>query len=372
MAPVAGMPSQGRQRIDQRLARRGGWVELLRVPAALFATIARLRAIAYDRGWLPRARVDVPVISIGNLTAGGTGKTPFTAFLARELARRGWRAGVLSRGYGAARSSTGDEEPNDEARWLAEHLPDVALRQDRDRVRGARALIDEAGVDVLLMDDGFQHRRLRRDLDLVLVDATRPWGLPPAEPGAASVRACLPRGLLREPAQALARADAIVVTRCDLVPPAALEALRRELSAFAPGRPILCAVHRAARLTGPGARARVLMELEGRAVDVVSALGNPESFQRTVESLGARVATHRVFPDHHRYGPGDLDGLGADGRWIVTSEKDAVKLPGGRVHVLGVELDLVEGAAVLEALLDGLRPGAARRRRTALHEGLHG
>lgn len=372
MASAAGQRSQGRQRIDQRLARRGGWVELLRLPAALFAALARLRGIAYDRGWLPRARVDVPVISIGNVTAGGTGKTPFTAFLARELGRRGWRAGVLSRGYGAARTAAGDAAPNDESRWMATHLPDVPLHQDPDRVRGAHALIDAAGIDVLLLDDGFQHRRLRRELDLVLVDATRPWGLPPAEPGAPPVRACLPRGLLREPAAALARADAIVVTRCDLVPPAALETLRRELLALAPGRPILCAAHRAARLTDPDGRARVLMELESREIDLVSALGNPESFQRTAESLGARVATHRVFPDHHHYRAEDLDGLGEGGRWIVTSEKDAVKLPPGRVHVLGVELDLVEGAAVLEALLDSLRPGAARRRRAALHEGLHG
>jgi tetraacyldisaccharide 4'-kinase len=375
MDPTPGEHPAGRQRIDQRLARRGGWVELLRLPAAGFATLARLRAFAYGRGWLPSVRVEAPVVSIGNITAGGTGKTPFTAFLVRELARRGWSAGVLSRGYRTPRGSG----VNDESRWMAEHLPDVPLRQDPDRVRGAQALVTEAGVDLVVLDDGFQHRRLRRDLDLVLVDATRPWGLPPG-PGASPVRACLPRGLLREPATALARADAIVLTRCDLVAPQVVEDLRREVTRLAPGRPVLGAVHRAARLTDPDGGARVLMELEGREVDLVSALGNPESFQRTVESLGASVHAHRVFPDHHDYRTGDLEGLGQDGRWIVTSEKDGVKLAGvqaagdggARAHVLGVELDLVEGAAVLAALLDSLRPGPARRQRAALHEGLHG
>ena len=113
--------------------------------------------------------------------------------------------------------------------------------------------------------------------------------------------------------------------------------------------------------------------LAGRAIDVVSALGNPEAFQRTLEDLGARIASHRVFPDHHLYSAADLEGLGEGERWLVTSEKDAVKLPQLRqLHVLGTEFELVEGASVLEALLDALPLSSARRQRAALHEGLHG
>jgi len=358
-----------RARFDQRLARRGGAVELLRLPAALFAGLARLRAAGYERGWLPSERVDVPVVSVGNLSAGGTGKTPFVAMLVRELARRGLRPGILSRGYGAARGDTRHE--NDEARWLARTLGGVELVQDPERVRGARELVAR-GVEVIVLDDGFQHRRLARDLDLVLVDATRPWGLPAA--GAeAPVRACLPRGLLREPPAALARADALVLTRTDQVAAAELARLGNELGALAPGRPILAAVHRARRLHAPDGREQPLSALAGRTLDLVSALGNPEAFQRTLEALGARVGEHRVFPDHHRYVAADLVGLGAGERWLITSEKDAVKLDGlARAHVLGAELELVEGAAVLEALLDALPRSRSRIERAALHEGMHG
>lgn len=357
------------RRLDWRLARRGGALELLRVPSALFAGLARLRAVGYERGWLPSTRVGVPVVSVGNVTAGGTGKTPCVAFVARELARRGWRAGILSRGYGAAR---GEGRENDEARWLARVLAGIERVQDPDRVAGARALVAR-GVDVIVLDDGFQHRRLARDLDLVLVDATRPWGLPPPPEGGAPVRACLPRGFLREPPAALARADALVITRCDQVDARALDALRVELADCAPGRPILLAAHRAARLVDPDGVPLALDELAGREVELVSALGNPEAFQRTVEGLGARVVRHRVFADHHAYSAADLEEASAPGRWLVTSEKDAVKLAGWRrCHVLGVEFELREGAPVLAALLDGLQPGEALRARRALHEGLHG
>jgi tetraacyldisaccharide 4'-kinase len=359
------------RRIDARLARRGGAVELLWLPSALFAGMARVRASGYARGWLPSAHVPVPVVSVGNLSAGGTGKTPCVAFLARELQRRGLHPGILSRGYRAAGAADGE---NDEARMLARSLDAVERVQDPDRVRGAERLI-ERGVDVIVLDDGFQHRRLRRDLDLVLVDATRPWGLPAPPDGGAPVRACLPRGLLREPPGALARADALIVTRADQVAPAALERLRTELEACAPGKPLLAGVHRPARLTAPDGSALAPAALAGRTVDLVSALGNPEAFQRTVEALGATVGAHRTFPDHHAYGARDLDGLGPAvdrERWLVTSEKDAVKLDGHCAHVLGADFELVEGASVLAALLDALPVAAARRQRAARHEGLHG
>jgi tetraacyldisaccharide 4'-kinase len=359
-------------RFDRRLAQRGGPRELLRLPAALFATLARLRSAGYERGWLASARAPVPVVSIGNLSAGGTGKTPCVAFLARELERRGLRPGILSRGYGAP----GGTRENDEARMLAERLPGIEHEEDPDRVRGAFELA-RRGVEVVLLDDGFQHRRLARDLDLVLVDATRPWGLPPPAGGGAPVRACLPRGLLREPPAALARADALLITRSDQLATDELEALRAELGALAPGRPILLATHKPARLTGPDGCVLALAELRGRELDLVSALGNPEAFQRTVEGLGARVREHRAFPDHHLYRTADLEGLGTpesgDGRWLVCSEKDAVKLARLRpCHVLGAELELVEGEAVLAALLDALPVPRARLERQALHEGLHG
>ena len=356
-------------RIDERLARRGGALELLRPLSAVYAGLARLRARGYEHGWLPAGRVDVPVVSVGNLSAGGTGKTPFVAFLAHELERRALRVGILSRGYGAPKESAARE--NDEARWYARTLPAVEREQDPDRLAGAQRLV-ERGVEVILLDDGFQHRRLARDLDLVLVDATRPWGLP-AAPGGGFVQACFPRGFLREPPSALARADALCVTRADQVGEAERAALLAELAELAPGKPLFLGAHRPSALQAPDGRTLAPEALRGRAVELVSALGNPEAFERTVRALGAEVVVHRRFPDHHLYSAADLAGLGRDGRWLVTSEKDATKLAGlAPAHVLAARFELLAGAPVLEALLDGMPRARARRERAALHEGLHG
>jgi tetraacyldisaccharide 4'-kinase len=186
------------------------------------------------------------------------------------------------------------------------------------------------------------------------------------------VRAVLPRGLLREPPDALARADLLVVTRSDLVAAAELARIEAELDSFAPGKPVLLATHRSEALRDPrGARAPLEL-LAGREVDLVSGLGNPEGFERSMVRLGARVRTHRRFPDHHAFRPSDLDGLGGAGRWVVTTAKDAVKLPAERVYVLLVEFELTRGSGILEAMLDALPRGQRLRERSALHEGLHG
>ena len=352
-------PARVPARIEERLARGGGAIELLRAPAALFGLASRLRARLYDRGWLPAYRVGVPVVSVGNLTAGGTGKTPMVAWLVERLAGLGLAPGVLSRGYRAVAG-----EANDEGQLLARLLPGVPHVQDPDRVAGA-AELERAGVDVIVLDDGFQHRRLVRDLDLVLVDATCPFG-----PGAAR-RALLPRGLLREPPGALARADALIVMRCDLVPAEELAALERELAALAPRRPIARARHAPLRLWRAGEPSDA-GALRGLAVDLVSGIGNPAAFEATVRALGAQVVEHRAFPDHHAYRPGDLEGLGA--RPIVTTAKDGVKLARERraPWVLDVAIAIEHGEETLAALLAALPEGAGRRERRALHEGLHG
>lgn len=360
-------PRRSPRRVEDRLAERGGAVELLRLPAALWRAASALRNSAYDRGLLPAARVDAPVVSVGNLTVGGTGKTPMVAWIVRELGRRGLRAGILSRGYGA-RDAAGR---SDEARLLARLCPDAPHELDPDRVRGARRLVDR-GVDAVVLDDGFQHRRLARDLDLVLVDACRPFGLAAPRGGGAPVRALLPRGLLREPPAGLARAHALVLTRVDRAAPAAVSALAAELGALAPGLPVIETAHRPRRLVDAAGTDLGLESLAGRSVDLLSGIGNPAAFEAQVEALGARVRSHRRFPDHHPYCAADLAGLGE--RWVVTTAKDAVKLPDvdAPVVVLEVELEVLRGGPVLEALLDALPPGRATRERRSLHEGLHG
>jgi len=347
-------PAEFPGRLELRLARRGGAVELLRVPAALFGAAARLRRSAFDAGLLPAHRLAVPVVSVGNLSTGGTGKTPMCALIVRELAARGLAPGLLSRGHRA-----GADGRNDEARLLDELCPGVPHVQSKDRVRGGEELVAR-GSGSIVLDDGFQHRRLHRDLDLVLVDATRPWGLPAPEAGGEPVCALLPRGLLREPPSSLARAHAIAITRADQVDASRLEALEGEIERAAPGVPVLRAGHRAVRLRDEQGSERPLASLRGAEVDLVSGIGNPEAFERTARALGARVRAHRAFEDHHAYAKGDLDGLGSGGVAVLTTAKDAVKLApiGSPVRVLDVEIALTSGAGVLGALLDALSPGA--------------
>ena len=333
-----------RPRIDRRLARRGGPVELLRLPSLVFAGLARIRSTSYARGWLPRARVPVPVVSIGNLSAGGTGKTPCVAFLVRALQRRGLRAGILSRGYGAPRASTAHE--NDEARWFQEALPGVPAVQDPDRVRGACALVDQ-GVEVIVLDDGFQHHRLARDLDLVCIDATVGLGN----------RWTLPRGPLREPLAALRCADALVFTRAPELEPgqpavalpgpatSRTSAERREWQRQrqllrAVGVPEFAVAIRPSSLRPlGGGPARPRSSLDGESVGVLAAIARPEQVIRSLEALGARVVRVEARADHHAYSRAEISALDPALRWVTTA-KDAVKIPAE--WTAGRELDVLE------------------------------
>ncbi|HUR26735.1 MAG TPA: tetraacyldisaccharide 4'-kinase [Planctomycetota bacterium] len=340
-------PRPSGRTFEARLEKRGGAVECLRIPSLAFGMVASLRSELYESGLLTAHRAGVPVFSVGNISTGGTGKTPFVVWLARELCQRGRRVGILSRGYGAEPGAQ-----NDEAVMLSRCLPDVPHVQDRDRVRGARVLV-ERGTDALVLDDGFQHRRIARDVDVVLVDATRPWGLP-RDAGGKSVRALLPRGLLREAPHALARASAIVLTRVDQVPAAWLAQLEDEIEALAPGVPRVHAVHAARALQKSDGTREPLSSLAGREVELVSGIGNPEAFARSVKSLGAIVASERRFADHHAFTKSDLEPLPRNGRLLLCTAKDQVKLAalGIACAALEIELELRSSGLALEALID--------------------
>lgn len=360
-------PTVETDRPENLLARRGGWVELLRLPATLMRGITSLRNALYDRGILPSRRLDLPVISVGNLTVGGTGKTPMVVWLARALIERGRRPGVLSRGYRG-----GDEALNDEGRLIASLLPEVPQVQRADRVAGGRELA-ERGVDVILLDDGFQHRRLAREVDLVLVDATRPWGLPEPASGEAAVRSVLPRGFLREELDSLARASAIVLTRADQIERERLEALEAELEESAPGVPLLHALHRPAALRGElGSEA--VGSLKGRKVRLVSGIGNPQAFERCVRELGAEISGVRVFPDHHSFRREDLGAPPGEGGELLVTAKDSVKIEalGIPYLVLEIELAITRGLPVMNAILDSLPESRRNEEQRALHEGMYG
>ncbi|MFT4711129.1 MAG: tetraacyldisaccharide 4'-kinase [Planctomycetota bacterium] len=373
-----------KSRPEDLLAEGGVLVELLRVPAALFGAIARTRGMLYDRGLLPAVRAEVPVVCVGNITAGGTGKTPMVVWLARKLQASEHRPGILSRGYGKAGVS-GDQ--SDEARLYGELLGDLPRVAMADRIVGAARLV-EMGAGLVLMDDGFQHRRLARDLDLVLVDATRPWGLARPSEGGPPVRAFLPRGLLREAPAALGRAGAIVITRSDQVTETELADLEFELAAAAPTVPRLLAI------TAPSSLAPLFEgepgdspspdpdALRGKSVQLCSAIGNPASLEAVVESLGATVLDHLRFADHHEYEVEDLAGLVDPDAMILITAKDAVKLRklgrralgnlAPRLYVLSIEFHVTRGEALLDELLSQLPEGRVNLHLANLHEGLHG
>ena len=304
------------------------------------------RNAAFDAGWRRVERVGVPVVSVGNLTAGGTGKTPLCAWIADWYAARSVPVGLVSRGY-----RSGSNGVNDESLLLAELCPGTPHRQDPDRVRGAARAIVEDGCRLILLDDGFQHRRLARDVDLVLVDATRPFGHDHL----------LPRGLLREPVTALRRASLVLLTRANLVDDATRHRLRDELRMQSGDRPVVDVAFQPRELVNRRGDRGSLEQLSGTRVGTCCGIGNPDAFVRGLERLGAVLAFRRDFRDHHDYTDADLESLAAAARrdgasLVITTRKDLVKID--RVELGGVPLwavdvgtEILDGAEELESVL---------------------
>jgi tetraacyldisaccharide 4'-kinase len=345
----------------------------LRLAEAIFRAGAALRAALYDAGVLRAVRVPVPVISIGNLAVGGAGKTPAAIAVARRLAARGRAVAILSRGYGATRSdprvvSDGArllldaDQAGDEPVLLARRLPGARVLCGPSRA----VLADEAvraGADALLLDDGFQHRALARTLDVVVLDAANAFGN----------GRLLPAGPNREPRAALRRAGLVWLSRSDQADAATLEALRA-LARAATGREPVESRHAPVDVVdGSLARSLGVDALRGRRVLLLAGIARPSGFRRTLEAMGADVAAERVFPDHHRFAPGELDGAlraadDAGCELVVTTEKDAVRLPPAhaaeaRLRAVRIEAEVVRGGEGLDAALDAAlaaRPGGAR------------
>jgi len=278
-----------------------------------------VRNMMFNSGLRKSARLPRPALSVGNLTTGGTGKTPMVIELARRLAEQGSRPAVLLRGY-MANAKTG---PSDEAQQLRDELgSSVPIEPNPSRIQAAGRVIEKnpgAEVSVFLLDDGFQHRQVHRDLDLVLIDATRPFGFD----------RLLPRGLLREPARNLRRADAVIVTRSDQVDPKVLAALDKRIQELTGRPPTAHSVH---RWNGFRQDDQTLPpdHLKPLSVVGVSAIGNPKAFERTLADTAGRVLTCLRFDDHHPYTAGHLQELLAkatqdDAQAVVTTEKDWVK-----------------------------------------------
>ena len=344
------------------------WV-LARV-SSVYSAVVQIRLWLYATGLMRRYPLGCQVISIGNVTAGGTGKTPMVEKLARELADQGRKVAILSRGYRkkekgfweklAERTRGGGKPPpprvvsdgrrllldsemsGDEPYMLATNLPDVVVLVDKDRVKSGRYAIRRFGCDTLLLDDGFQYQKLMHRRDIVLVDRTNPFGN----------GRVLPRGILREPAENIARASFVCITKARGGDTAALRARIRELN---PTAGIMECNHDPTCLVDAFTRERSgLDRLRGMKVYAVSGIAAPLSFENSLEKLGATLLERRHFADHHRFSQQETidivnraQEIGADA--VVTTEKDAVRMTridrrAVPVLFLRIEVKFLDGA----------------------------
>jgi tetraacyldisaccharide 4'-kinase len=329
----------------------------------VFRAGAAARASLYQVGVLRAAHAPAPVLSVGNLAVGGAGKTPAALALAARLAARGRRVALLSRGYGAFRRDArvvsdgrrlllGASEAGDEPALLARRLPGAAVLCGPRRAALARLAVEALGADALVLDDGFQHRALARDLDLVVLDAVDPAGN----------GRLLPRGPNREPLAALQRAHLAWLSRADEAEPAALDSLRARARAATARPPVEARYAVSDVLDGALAASRGRDALRGRRVLLLCALARPDGFRRTLARLGAEVVAERVFRDHHAFTSAELrEVLAAADRaraaWVATTEKDAVRLPpevarDPHLAVVRIDAEITAGADVLDGLVD--------------------
>ncbi len=333
---------------------------LLNLPAVVYSLGVRARNFFYDKKLLKSHRADAPVVSVGNLTVGGTGKTPLVIRLANQLSSKGALCGILTRGY---KTGSADAGMIDEPAVLERNCPGARVIVNPNRVAGAAEAVQSHGARVLLMDDGFQHRRLARDLDIVAIDATCPFGY----------GRILPAGLLREPISSLRRAHAAVITRCDQVHEEDLSRIEDRLRKHNRDLVIAWARHIPVSATNNRGEKMELGRLNDKRIFAFCGIGNPEGFFGTVRNLGCKLVGTKIFDDHYHYGHEDLDlicgeALKCGAELIVTTQKDWISCPFAAPDgvpksdsepryalpfaFLGVELEFTVGRDALTSLIE--------------------
>jgi len=289
------------------------YCSLLNPLAAIYGQVMHLRNLCYDRQWFKTHWLEVPVISVGNLTTGGTGKTPMVILLANLAGQAGLTPGIIMRGYG---SKPGHDA--DEVLLLRRELPGVPIVADPDRIAGGKRAIEQS-AQILIADDAFQHRRLGRDLNICLVDVCFPFG----------GGKILPAGRLRESLTGFKRADMVILTRCDQATSEQIDELKSKIRSLTDSIPILTSQHRVRRCVD--ASGTVITDLQGKKVFAFAAIGRSESFFNTLRESGVTLTGTRSFPDHHYYTSGDLQQIHAEfvqqgSDLMICTAKDMVKI----------------------------------------------
>ena len=288
---------------------------LLRIVSCGYAALMSARNLMFDWRLRPIHTTPVPVVSVGNLTTGGTGKTPVVALLIGWLTNEGARPGIVSRGYKQL-----SESGNDEARVLELLCPRVPHVQNRDRLAAVREVVSANGCNVVVADDAFQHRRMARVLDVVLIDAKQPWGHGHV----------LPRGLLRESRTGLRRADAVIMTRADQVDAETRVRIWNEVGRWKPETTPIEIAFQPDSLVDQNGKRHPLDVIDG-PVFAYCGIGNPDAFRSTLEQYGLGVCGFRRFADHHHYTRSDMSeverlAVEAGTKRVITTVKDLVKL----------------------------------------------
>jgi tetraacyldisaccharide 4'-kinase len=344
---------------------------VLQACSAVYEGGVAARNAAYDRGWAKAARLPCPVVSVGNLTVGGTGKTSCVELVAKKLSALSRKPAVLSRGYGGLRREywlrwadgrlevdggcSPSEALADEPQLLARRLEGMPVVVGADRARAGALACTKLGADAVILDDGFQHRRVQRDCEIVLVHARTPLG----------GWEVLPRGPMREPITSLARAHVIILTKADEAFEL-LGALEERLRSFAPEAAFVTAVHAPTSLMDASTGAlQDPRRLDGMRLGLVSSIGDPAGFESTIRRLQGGVAWHLAFPDHHAYDLANWAAIAHRVREtrpdaVVTTEKDWIRLQplaaesrawDAPALVLGVQMTLLSGEDELDARL---------------------
>jgi tetraacyldisaccharide 4'-kinase len=339
---------------------------------AVYGAITRARLAAYQQGLLSVSKLPVPVVSVGNITTGGTGKTPLVEWICRtivglqplEAGRHGTKVCVLTRGYGKANPKAqvvvsngieilaGEREAGDEPFLLAKNLVGIAaVISNPNRVAAGRWAIEKLKTEVFVLDDGFQHLQLSRDLDIVAVDATNPWG----------GGSLLPHGRLRELTNGLSRADCVVITRAEQVPD--LTAIKKALQQIVGNSPILSSRMLTAGIHALSSRSGNREDIPPQPIGAFCGVGNPESFFGHLRREGHELAFTRAFADHHQYEQSELDALVQEAtergaQSLITTAKDAIKLTSFNLsipcYVLEIQISIDEEDRLVEIIRDAV------------------
>ncbi len=331
----------------------------------LVIIVQNILLFMYSKNLLKKKKLSSKVISIGGITLGGVGKTPVVEFLVNMLTKKGKKVAVLSRGY--KRFGESDiklvsngkeilcnvEEAGDEPYLLAKNLKDTVVFAGKNRYETGKIAEEKFNVDTVVLDDGFQHWRLHRDINIVVINASSPFGN----------GYIFPRGNLREPYKCLKRADCFIITKIDMIKDVGI--IKKRLLDINSSAQVITTIHKPTCLENiVGKEQSDIKCIEGEKIIALSSLGDPISFENTLEQAGAKIVGNLRYPDHHWYSKGDIDNIQArqkalNAKFVITTQKDAVRLQRVETYytsllVLRIEVEIISGSDKLKELINAI------------------